>query len=92
MGKAIKIGWGKRSIAKEGLVPITGQFYLRVAQGSYTPVLVSALVIENGSDAVILPPKELLPTRGTVPHLIVIRFLPRAVRNWSMKRWICLKN
>ena len=53
MGKSIKIGWGKRSIAKEGLVPITGQFYLRVAQGSYTPVLVSALVIENGSDAVI---------------------------------------
>ena len=53
MEKKIRIGWGKRSIAKEGPVPITGQFYLRISQGVFTPVLVSALAIENGSDAVI---------------------------------------
>ena len=54
MGKGIKIGWAKRSIAPEkGASPITGQFYLRVSQGVYTPVLTHALVLENGDDAVI---------------------------------------
>ena len=60
MGNAIKIGWGKRSIAKEGPVPITGQFYLRISQGAFTPVLVSALVIENGSDAVIFASADMV--------------------------------
>ena len=49
----LKIGWGKRSIAMPGPVPITGQFYLRVSQGQFTPILAQALVLENGSDAVI---------------------------------------
>ena len=49
MNDPIKIGWAKRSIApKEGTAPITGQFYLRVALGQYTPVLTSAMVMENG--------------------------------------------
>ena len=50
---ALKIGWGKRSIAKEGPVPITGQFYLRISQGQYTPVLASALAISTQKDSVI---------------------------------------
>ena len=49
----LKIGWGKRSIAMQGPVPITGQMSLRVSQGQFTPVLAQALVLENGSDAVI---------------------------------------
>ena len=49
----LKIGWGRRSIAMPGPVPITGQFHLRVSQGQFTPVLAEALVLENGSDAVI---------------------------------------
>jgi len=49
----LKIGWGKRSIAMQGPVPITGQFYLRVSRGVFTPMLTQALVLENGSDAVI---------------------------------------
>ncbi len=60
MGNAVKIGWGKRSIAKEGPVPITGQFYLRISLGTYTPVLISALVIENGSDAVIFASADMV--------------------------------
>ena len=50
---ALKIGWAKRSIAKEGPVPITGQFYLRISQGQYTPVLASALAISTQKDSVI---------------------------------------
>ena len=49
----LKVGWGRRSIAMQGPVPITGQFYLRVSQGVFTPMLAEALVLENGSDAVI---------------------------------------
>ena len=60
MEKNIKIGWGKRSVAKSGPVPITGQFYLRVSQGVYTDVLVSALVIENGDDAVIFASADMV--------------------------------
>ena len=52
-GKGLQIGWGKRSIAQDGPVPITGQFYLRVSQGQYSPVLASALVISNEKDSVI---------------------------------------
>ncbi len=52
--KPIKIGWAKRSIVpSEGIAPITGQFYLRVSLGQRTPMLASAMVMENGSDAVI---------------------------------------
>ena len=49
----LKIGWGKRSIASDKPVPITGQFHLRVSQGVYKPVLASAMAMENGKDAVI---------------------------------------
>ncbi len=60
MGKKIKIGWGRRSIAMAGSVPITGQFYLRISQGIYTDVLISALVIENGDDAVIFASADMV--------------------------------
>ena len=52
-GKVLKIGWGRRSLATDQPVPITGQFHLRVSQGVFTPVLVSALALENGEDSVI---------------------------------------
>ena len=60
MGKKIKIGWGRRSIAMAGSVPITGQFYLRISQGIYTDVLISALVIENGDDAAIFASADMV--------------------------------
>ena len=50
---ALKIGWAKRSIAKDGPVPITGQFYLRISQGQYSPVLASALAVSTEKDSVI---------------------------------------
>ena len=53
MTSTLKIGWGKRSIAMDGPVPITGQFHLRVSFGAYTDVIVSALVLDNEQDSVI---------------------------------------
>ena len=50
MADTIKIGWGRRSLAPDCPVPITGQFHLRVSQGSYTPVFASCLLLENGED------------------------------------------
>ncbi len=53
MANQLNIGWGKRSLAPDFPVPINGQFYMRVSLGSYTPVLASAMVLENGEDQVI---------------------------------------
>ncbi len=52
-GETLMIGWGERSIAKEGPVPITGQFFLRISQGQYSPVLASALAVSKGEEAAI---------------------------------------
>ena len=71
MSDQIKIGWAKRSIApKEGVAPITGQFYLRVAMGQYTPVLTSALVMENKSDAVIFVSADMVSVPDDVLLLV----------------------
>lgn len=53
MSKNIKIGWGRRSIAMDGPVPITGQMHLRVSQGVFSEVLVTALVLDNSDDAAV---------------------------------------
>ena len=52
-GRPLKIGWGRSSLATDRPVPISGQFHLRVSQGVFTPVIASALVLENGEDAAI---------------------------------------
>ena len=49
----LMIGWAKRSIAMKGNVPVTGQAFLRVSHGEYTPVIASALAMSNSKDAVI---------------------------------------
>ena len=63
---SLKIGWGKRSIAMEGPVPISGQFHLRLSQGTHTPVETSALVIENSKDAVIFVSCDVVSVRPAV--------------------------
>ena len=62
----LKVGWGKRSIAMPGPVPISGQFHLRVAQGSHTPVETSALVLEDSKDAVIFVSCDVVSVRPPV--------------------------
>ena len=55
VGDRLQIGWGKRSIAAPGNVPITGQSNLRIALGEYSPVLVSAMaMIHPGSQTDII--------------------------------------
>ena len=62
----LKIGWGKRSIAMEGPVAISGQMHLRVSQGQYTPVIASALVLENSKDAVIFVSCDVVSVRPVI--------------------------
>ena len=66
MCNPVKIGWAKRSIASDKPVPITGQFHLRVSQGVYTPVLASAMVMENGKDAVIFVSADMVSVQPEV--------------------------
>ena len=56
----LQIGWGKRSIAMPGPVPMTGMSNLRVVHGSYSPLFTSALAISNSKDAVIFVSADLL--------------------------------
>ena len=62
----LMIGWGKRSIVKDGPVPITGQFYLRVAQGQLTPVITQAMAMTNKNDAVIFVSADMVSVNNAV--------------------------
>ena len=68
MAAQLNIGWGKRSLAPEFPVPIPGQFYMRVSLGTYTPVLASAVVLENGEDQVIFVSCDMV---SVVPDLLL---------------------
>ena len=65
-GDHLQIGWARRSIAKEGPVPITGQFYLRVAQGQFTPVIAQAMAMTNKKDAVIFVSADMVSVNKAV--------------------------
>ena len=65
-GKRVKIGWAKRSIAVPGPTAIAGQTNLRVSQGEYGPVLVSALAISNAQDATIFVSADVVSVRAKV--------------------------
>ena len=67
MAAQLNIGWGKRSIAPDFPVPVTGQFYLRVSMGVRTPVMASALVLENGEDLVVMVSCDMV---GIRPRLL----------------------
>ena len=67
----LQIGWARRSIAKDGPVPITGQFYLRVAQGQYTPVIAQAMAMTNKSDAVIFVSADMVSVNKLVLERVV---------------------
>ena len=66
MTSTLKIGWGKRSIAMDGPVPITGQFHLRISFGAYTDVIVSALVLDNEQDSVIFVSADMVSVSPTL--------------------------
>ncbi|MBO5724573.1 MAG: neutral/alkaline non-lysosomal ceramidase N-terminal domain-containing protein, partial [Lentisphaeria bacterium] len=85
--KRLKIGWGKRSIAMEGPVPITGQFYLRVSHGSFTPVEASALVLEDSGDAVIFVSCDVVSVQKDVYNL-VREFLRKEIPGFPVEKLI----
>jgi hypothetical protein len=49
--KQVLIGWSRRDVSTTQPVGIHGQFYLRLSDGVKDPVMVTALAIDNGSDA-----------------------------------------
>jgi hypothetical protein len=60
----LKIGWASRDVSTEKPVNIPGQFHMRISEGIMDPVTVSALVIDNGSDAVIFLSADLVVIRS----------------------------
>ena len=83
----LKIGWGKRSIAMPGPVPISGQFHLRVSQGTYTPVIASALVIENSKDAVIFVSCDVVSVQPKV-LILAKEILAREIKGFPVEKLI----
>ncbi|NLE65890.1 MAG: hypothetical protein GX608_00535 [Lentisphaerae bacterium] len=49
----LKIGWASRDVSTDKPIHIIGQFHVRISQGVFDPIYVTALVIDNGSDLVI---------------------------------------
>ena len=74
----LNIGWGRRSLNPGRPVAITGQFYLRVSLGEYTPVVAEALAIENGRDAVIFVSADMVSLRGGILDMVRARLRAKA--------------
>lgn len=66
----VKIGWAKRSIDPGQVVPITGMMHLRISYGTHTPVLASALAIENNGDAVIFVSVDMVALRPFIINTV----------------------
>ena len=75
---ALNIGWGRRSLNPGKPVAITGQFYLRVSLGEYTPVLAEALVLENGRDALIFVSADMVSLRGGILDMVRAKLRDKA--------------
>lgn len=45
----VKIGWAKRDVSTTEPVNINGQMYLRISEGIFDPITVTALVLDGGS-------------------------------------------
>ena len=67
----LQIGWAKRSIAVPGPAAITGQSFLRVSLGEYTPVIASALAISNAKDAVIFVSVDVVSVQPVILKQVV---------------------
>ena len=44
----LKIGWASRDVSTDKPIHIIGQFHVRISQGVFDPIYVTALVIDNG--------------------------------------------
>jgi len=50
----LRIGWAEGDLTPEGAVLIAGQFYARVSEGVADPITATALVLDAGSDHVVM--------------------------------------
>ena len=71
MKRKLKIGWGRRSLVPDRPVAVAGQFHLRISKGMLNPVIVSALAIDNGDDAVIFVSADVGVLRGGILDRVV---------------------
>ncbi len=62
----LKIGWAERDVTTTAPVNIPGQFYMRIAEGVLDPIMVAALVIDNGTDCAIFLSADIVVIRSCV--------------------------
>ena len=62
----LKIGWAARDVTTTAPVNIPGQFYMRIAEGVIDPIMVAALVIDNGTDCAIFLSADIVVIRSCV--------------------------
>ncbi|OGV77965.1 MAG: hypothetical protein A2340_00365 [Lentisphaerae bacterium RIFOXYB12_FULL_60_10] len=60
----LKIGWASRDVSTDKPVIIPGQFHARISQGVFDPILVTALVIDNGADLVAFLSADIVVIRS----------------------------
>jgi hypothetical protein len=63
----LAIGWASRDVSTDAPVHIPGQFHIRVSQGVRDPITATALVIENGADALIFVSADFVSIQ---PHVV----------------------
>ena len=67
----LKIGWASRDVSENGPVLITGQVHQRISKGVKDPTTVTALVMEDGGDYVVL--LEMEDTEDGEEQILVTR-------------------
>lgn len=60
----LKIGWSARDISTDKPINIPGQFHMRISEGIMDPLLVTALVIDDGTDLVVFLSADLVVVRS----------------------------
>jgi hypothetical protein len=49
----LRIGWASRDVSTTEPVAIPGQFHLRISEGVFDPITLTALAVDNGADHVV---------------------------------------
>ncbi len=60
----LTIGWASRNVSTDKPVSIPGQFHVRLSEGVFDPVTVTALALENGKDLAIFVSADIVVIRN----------------------------
>lgn len=66
----LKIGWASRDVSTDQPVSIPGQFHVRISKGVFDPILVTALVIDNGEDMAIFLSADVVVLRNHIVEAV----------------------